>query len=94
MTNRSTSSTRATSRSSLKALSAFGGVYATCWLGYVAADVFIIDPTGAITSNSGIVGFIGVSSVAQRGLAVRDARREDRGPPRHRLRRRRRPRCG
>ena len=54
-----------------KALSAFGGVYATCWLGYVAADAFIIDPTGAIASNSGIVGFIGVSSVACGAFVVR-----------------------
>ena len=54
-----------------KALSAFGGVYATCWLGYVAADAFIIDPAGAIASNSGIVGFIGVSSVACGAFVVR-----------------------
>ena len=54
-----------------KALSAFGGVYATCWLGYVAADAFLIDPTGAIASNSGIVGFIGVSSVACGAFVVR-----------------------
>lgn len=54
-----------------RALSAFGGVYATCWLGYVAADVFLLDPTGAIASNSGVVGFIGVSSVAGGAYAIR-----------------------
>ena len=54
-----------------KGLSAFGGVYATCWLGYVAADVFLLDPSGAIASNSGIVGFIGVSSVAGGACAIR-----------------------
>ena len=86
MMKRNTSSTRATSRFKFKALSAFGGVYATCWLGYVAADAFLIDPTGAIASNSGIVGFIGVSSVACGAFVVRHARREDRRAPRHRLR--------
>ena len=36
----------------------FGGVvglrrrYATCWLGYVAADAFLIDPTGAIARTA------------------------------------------
>ena len=77
-----------------KALSAFGGVYATCWLGYVAADAFLIDPTGAIASNSGIVGFIGVSSVACGAFVVRTLAAKTVGRLVIDPRRRRRPRCG
>ena len=54
-----------------RALSAFGGVYTSCWAAYVAAEAFVLDPTGSIASNAGLVSLIGASSVTVGAYVVR-----------------------
>ena len=54
-----------------KALSLFGGVYTSCWTAYVVADAFVIDPGGSIATHSGLISFIGLSSVTIGGYVVR-----------------------